>query len=1823
MLSSRHVACALLMFVSATATRAQTIVSWANIGTDFASGANWQGGMAPTSADVARFDSATPVAQPTLAAAGAAVAGLVFGNTAGSFTLAGPGTLTIGASGIANQSVGVPQTIAVPLVVGTTTATIDNRATLALTGPITNTTTAGLVLTGPGHNGSIVGIISGPGGITKHGAGTWVLSTTNAYTGGTIVNAGTLRLGAVDALGTGSLTLNAQPVTGPGGVLQHLPAIVDLDGRSQTVSALAFGGNAPSQVAGSRLVLGYAGVLNLAGNVTYNAAGNPMGATIAARLPDDSSPFGGTLSLGATTREFNIADSTNAVHELTIFSTIAGQAGAGLTKTGAGALTLGGQNTYDGNTMVSAGTLYVGSNSVTSGSTILSGPVGRGSLILQTGATLAPTVLPTPYAFNHDITLANPVSLQTGVTLGAAPPGSDQWLTLSGLVTALASSTTIHLGGNDPVFFEGGLSATTAGTAITFDSAGRVDAAGRTVRGIAILAGNISAHVASITAHHAAIIFGSPGAIPAPGATVQAVNGYLGVAALNSSAVPSPSELLARIADRAGFSGTFGFDNDGGSWSAPHDFSGSIDLTGFGTNLTLGSLTSAVLSGTITPPASTGYQFGNGGGTLVVRSSLVDTGGPKAVSVSSSPDLPHNALTVVLQGSNSFTGGLSVAHSVAILDAPQALPAGGTFSLGANGYLGYTAVAAGSFGGFLSGLSSYTSTSVLGFDSSMYLPFSSGGRVVTETVDLTLLGPIYIGTATYAQITGAVLAPNASGADRTLSLLGAKGGHLVVGSSLGGDRVKRVVVGSQAALADGVVELSGRNTHAGGTTLNSGVLRVGGSSTVSPTGTILSGPLGTGMLTVDGAAQRPTLAASNSLLDTVLHNAIQLGSALRIGLGAFYDGVVMPSEYAYGYGHLVLAGVISDLPGAAGDRRLDIHANTVLHGANTFSGGVNLFSGTLTIGHDSALGTGLLAIDGGSWYSGLPRLQVAGGSRTITNPVAVNLFEHDWLQIGGTGSLTFAGPVTLNSNVVFDAMRHPVFFTGGIGGTGRLLTEGAGALVISGTNTYQGGTHAYHGAIVFASAASIPGTGLLSAFEGGYIGVASPAFATTLQAGFLDRFNKPAMYGTIGFDTLSGGTHVFAGNIDLGGFASSARLGSSTSAILSGTISPQPGGAYPFGGGGGLLEVRSNLVDSADGPPGSLVVWSPAAAPLTLRLGGTNTYTGGTDVWSSAVIFKAGALPPASAFEQFFVSHGYLGTEDTTLPLADYLARFATSTDRMIIGFDSFSAAPYHVGGELSLTRFGSGAIVYLGTATRATLSGAITLPAGQNAYRFTGYKGGRLTVATTLENSATGSRSVVLGDAAVEATFGNPANPAEPRSGVTLSGANTYSGGTTLSAGVLHLGSSSVPGTSGVVSGPIGTGVLTVAAHPLESFRLGLFPAAGTTQSLANPITLQGSLEVGGGLTLSGAITGIGGLFKADPGTLTLSGSNSFSGGVMIEEGSVTFASAAAVGSGALGLRGPDGDLASFLESSTVNGIRGGSSLHRIAVAGGNTLTINQTEGAHYAGKFESTNGGSIGLVFTGPAMGPPTPLRLTGDSTFAGFVAIQSGAAVLAGSSSAFGAPANPVTLDGGRLVVEANTTVSNPLTLNSGVLAGFGVLQTAHPLPIRSGVVLAPGDRDTPGTLFFTGVTALSLESGGTYLWKFSDAANPDGGWDHVKVFGGVAIDAQIMPFTFKIMPGGPLELLGSVANFDPYQMQSWSVLAAFSIDVTGSLASAFTIDSSAMAAQIAGGTFSFSIGNTSDASHLMLNFTPVPEPSTYALLGLGTVAVILVLRRRARR
>jgi autotransporter-associated beta strand protein len=145
----------------------------------------------------------------------------------------------------------------------------------------------------------------------------------------------------------------------------------------------------------------------------------------------------------------------------------------------------------------------------------------------------------------------------------------------------------------------------------------------------------------------------------------------------------------------------------------------------------------------------------------------------------------------------------------------------------------------------------------------------------------------------------------------------------------------------------------------------------------------------------------------------------------------------------------------------------------------------------------------------------------------------------------------------------------------------------------------------------------------------------------------------------------------------------------------------------------------------------------------------------------------------------------------------------------------------------------------------------------------------------------------------------------------VTLAGSNTYTGGTTITAGTLHVGLNQ---TAPLGSGPVtlNTGTILRLNRSAMTNSLSLNSATlsatnGFGDTWSGPVSLSGistfDLETTGKLTLSGVVSGSGGLTKfGNSSTLTLSGTgNSYSGGTIVAGGTLFCTNAGALGQGAV----------------------------------------------------------------------------------------------------------------------------------------------------------------------------------------------------------------------------------------------------------------------------------------------------------------------------------
>lgn len=281
--------------------------------------------------------------------------------------------------------------------------------------------------------------ISGGGAVQQLGSGTLTLTGNSSYSGGTSVGTGTLEAGKSSALGTGTVTLNGTPATLvldnsvnlANAISIAQSSFIDVNGTDSATLSGVLSGSAPFEKDGT-------GTLALTGNSASTYSGDIS--------------FHGTLSVGATGAlgsgtvtvlgsTLVLADGvtygnpTVLADDLTIeqdagSSTVTGPVSSngagtwGLTKTGAGTLTLANTNSFVGQTVVQNGLLVVsgvlpGDVTVDSGASLaVTGTVGGNVTVLAGGSM-------TPFALGHGFAKATLASYsETGSTLSIRFGGS-------------------------------------------------------------------------------------------------------------------------------------------------------------------------------------------------------------------------------------------------------------------------------------------------------------------------------------------------------------------------------------------------------------------------------------------------------------------------------------------------------------------------------------------------------------------------------------------------------------------------------------------------------------------------------------------------------------------------------------------------------------------------------------------------------------------------------------------------------------------------------------------------------------------------------------------------------------------------------------------------------------------------------------------------------------------------------------------------------------------------------------------------------------------------------------------------------------------------------------------------------------------------------------------------------------------------------------------------------------------------------------------------------------------------------------------------------
>ncbi|MFC7411318.1 DUF4347 domain-containing protein [Hydrogenophaga atypica] len=465
------------------------------------------------------------------------------------------------------------------------------------------------------------------------------------------------------------------------------------------------------------------------------------------------------------------------------------------------------------------------------------------------------------------------------------------------------------------------------------------------------------------------------------------------------------------------------------------------------------------------------------------------------------------------------------------------------------------------------------------------------------------------------------------------------------------------------------------------------------------------------------------------------------------------------------------------------------------------------------------------------------------------------------------------------------------------------------------------------------------------------------------------------------------------------------------------------------------------------------------------------------------------AVPDGTTFDAD--AAGTLTISDNALVLAGLLSVSNATGDTLALNANLSGAGSLSKSGAGTLSL--SGANTYTGTTTvtggMLTIgsdnhlgAGAVTLSGGTlNLQSSTGSR----TVDNAVSLGASGGTVRVTSDAfTLSGVIGGTGALAKTGTGdLTLSAANTYSGGTTLSSGKLLIASGSSVGT-GAVTFEGGTLVATTSVTLNNAMVLG-----------AGGGTLQGDF----GISLNGAISGSGSFVKLGTGAITYAGAVTTTGAVDVQGGALQVlgvtGSANAFGTGTI-----------TLAAGTTFAVAGSDVTYsnHIVLAGNASVLSGNIAGTRTVSGTITETGGPQALT-VGGGVSTDTRFIFSGNNSYSGGTTVtNNGGVVIAGSNTAFGS--GNITLNAnGKIGVANGISLANAITLtgagaevfadtgNSGTFGG--VISGAQPLSkTGAGTVTLSGASTysgsttvTAGTLSVTGSLAntstLSVASGAT--------------------------------------------------------------------------------------------------------------------------------------------
>jgi autotransporter-associated beta strand protein len=1341
-------------------------------------------------------------------------------------------------------------------------------------------------------------------------------ANTLQYTGAAITQAlaaKTLTLNGLLNTGSGTLTFTR---TGAGGiVIGSTNELVILGPASVTITApignngsnassLTYSGtgtltlNTASTYTGTTTVnsgtvtLGVANVLANTSSVVVN--GGTLANTTFAQTVSGLSLTGGTLTGG-----------TGALTSTTAFNVQSGSDGAilagtvGLNKTTPGTVSVTMANTYTGVTTIDGGILNAGIfAAVNTASSIGKGSAGGSAAdIVFGGGTLQYTGTTAAATTNRLFTIGDANGNSATIDSSSATAADGLAFTGTGSIAfANAAAHSLTLTGSN------------TGTANTFapiigdQSAGNITSVTKNGAGTWALTGTntysgvttIDGGILNVKTFAAVNTASSIGKGSAGGSAADIVFG--GGTLQYTTAAPATTNRLFTIGDANGNGATI----DSSAALAAN----TLSFTGTG-SIAFANATTHSLTLTGTNPGSNLFA------PLISDQSV---GNATSLTESSSG-------TWVLTGANTYTGGTTITSGTLQIGAGGTVGALGSGAVTDNGTLVFNRTdnyggpvnnaisgsgAASLLGGALTlgGTNTYLGATSVS-SGTLTLDFTQAGAPTTNIISSS--SALTLGGSTLNVIGNASTTNSQTFAGLALNL----GASSITDSNNATSNSLLIALGAITRNAGGIVNFtlpSGTNSASNGiTTSNSntnGIL--GGYATVGQSWATISG---TNIIPLPSASYYTTTTGGTTASNYANVNA-QVTSTLTLG------GVITPNSIYF--------------------------ANTTAYTVTLPTGTSTIESGGILV---SSAATKAGTLTGGTITSGngqdLIVIQNGGAALTISSVIADNGATPIGLTKAGTGLLKI-GTTTTNTgttNILAGTLQLGVGNALKIGSAVRLGDAGA--------NT--GGTLDLNGFGQSLSSLSSVGTGASLVTNS-----TSTAVTLTVTAAAASNFGgviqDGASTGGVAVTLAGGGTGVFTG----------ANTYTGLTTIQNYTLTLAGGNSRLSASDPVFLNNSGKLILGNSSGASNQTVSS-----LTVGTNTANWVRGGSATQTSTLTVNYTNTAVADVFAGTAGANAYLGsgTADTTVvTAANNLALTKTGVGTFALGGNGNTLSTYDGGTNinqgtlaLGLTNVLPGAVTLTyGTGTLTT--GAVNINGGTlDLASFSSVAGlvtlGSGSIADSVGGGTLHGTGYAVQNGTLSAVLGDGSSPSaltKTTAGtVTLSAANTYTGGTNVSAGTLILGAANAlpaTGTANLTGGTLALGAANgLAAGGSVNVNGGTLDLASFSSS-AGAVTLTSGIivdSIGGGVlsassyavqsgTISAVIGGTGStLTKTTSGTVTLSAANTYSGLTSVNAGTLNV-STAQTGGGAFSV-GDSGAL-------NVNIAAAGQTLATSALTLGNT---------------------------------------------------------------------------------------------------------------------------------------------------------------------------------------------------------------------------------------------------------------------------------------------